>query len=262
MVRARPTFVHPEQDLRGRAARRVARQQDRCGHGRSRRALGQRAPDCGARVRSELKRVLTLLVGDAEKMATAVNERSQLVSERLEAWFNDRMARAAGWYKRRAQAWSFALAVVVTVAFNADTLHVATRLWSDAALRETVVAVAEAYGETRESEVNAEGSGGSARRTVRGPRRRSACRLAGTGPTKRSCRVHVARPVVFQAAGCRLWWQRGAVLVGWLVTALAVSLGAAFWFDVLSRALHLRGTGARVSVASGRVDRGALEALS
>jgi hypothetical protein len=45
------------------------------------------------------------------------------------------------------------------------------------------------------------------------------------------------------------WLIRG---LGWLVTALSVSLGAAFWFDVLSRALRLRSTGGRVSVATAR----------
>jgi hypothetical protein len=28
-----------------------------------------------------------------------VNERSQLLSEQLETWFNDRMLRVEGWYK-------------------------------------------------------------------------------------------------------------------------------------------------------------------
>jgi hypothetical protein len=41
----------------------------------------------------ELKRVLMLLVAEAEQLAGTVNERSKLVSERLETWFNDRMAR-------------------------------------------------------------------------------------------------------------------------------------------------------------------------
>ena len=41
---------------------------------------------------------------------------------------------------------------------------------------------------------------------------------------------------------------------GWLITALAVSLGAGFWFDVLGKALQLRGTGAKVSTTTGTVE--------
>jgi hypothetical protein len=36
------------------------------------------------------------------------------------------------------------------------------------------------------------------------------------------------------------WLQR---IVGWIFTAIAVSLGAPFWFDTLSRFVNLRNTG-------------------
>ena len=41
--------------------------------------------------------------------------------------------------------------------------------------------------------------------------------------------------------------------LGWLLTALALSLGAAFWFDVLSKALQVRGSGPKVSASTGVV---------
>jgi hypothetical protein len=53
----------------------------------------------------ELRHTLTLLVAHAEQLTHDLDERSRLVSERLETWFNDRMARAVGWYKRLAQAF-------------------------------------------------------------------------------------------------------------------------------------------------------------
>jgi hypothetical protein len=166
--------------------------------------------------------VLVLLVGDAEQMASSVNERSRLVSERLETWFNDRMARAEGWYKRRAQAWSLLLALAATLAFNADTIHVVSQLWDDAALRDAAVAAAQSQSSSIEALPIPLGWAGD-----------------------------VARP-----AGVMAWALR---VLGWLLTAAAVSLGAAFWFDVLNKALHLRGTGARVSVATGRVQATAAE---
>lgn len=177
----------------------------------------------------ELKRVLTLLIGDAERMASTLNERSQLVSERLETWFNDRMARVSGWYKRRAQAWSLGLALVVTVAFNADTIHLAQRLWDDSDLRAGVVAMAEAQTETPELRIELEATGLPL-----------GWQLHGASHPKTAL-GHALR------------------LVGWLLTSVAVSLGAAFWFDVLNRAIRLRGTGARTSVKTGRVALGAVE---
>ena len=38
-----------------------------------------------------------------------------------------------------------------------------------------------------------------------------------------------------------------ALLFGWLVTGLAASLGAAFWFDVLGKALQIRGSGPKTT---------------
>lgn len=44
------------------------------------------------------------------------------------------------------------------------------------------------------------------------------------------------------------------LVVGWILTALAVSLGSNFWFDVLGKALQLRGSGPKVDVSSGEVE--------
>ncbi len=53
----------------------------------------------------------------------------------IEHWFNEAMERASGWYRRRAQVWNLVLALLVTVATNADTLHMLQRFWSEPALR-------------------------------------------------------------------------------------------------------------------------------
>ena len=47
----------------------------------------------------------------------------------------------------------------------------------------------------------------------------------------------------------------GAMLIGWLITALATALGAPFWFDLLQNALRLRNAGPRP-------ERGAVEPSS
>ena len=40
-------------------------------------------------------------------------------------------------------------------------------------------------------------------------------------------------------------WDGSSVL-GWLITALAISLGAPFWFDMLNKIIRLRGAGPKV----------------
>jgi hypothetical protein len=42
------------------------------------------------------------------------------------------------------------------------------------------------------------------------------------------------------------------MLLGWLITLLAVSLGAPFWFDVLTKVSNLRSSGPRGADVTGR----------
>jgi hypothetical protein len=39
-------------------------------------------------------------------------------------------------------------------------------------------------------------------------------------------------------------------VVGWLITGLAVALGAPFWFDLLNKLVNLRGSGPRPTPAT------------
>jgi hypothetical protein len=147
----------------------------------------------------------------------------------LEAWFDDAMARVSGWYKRRAQLIIFAVAIVVTVALNANTITIAERLWRDPALRATVTQQA-----------------GAATGTAQGAT--ALDRLDATiDKVEKVGKLGV--PIGWSQSSSdprhiRLGdWGWARLLGGWLLTVLAVALGAPFWFDTLSRLARLRGTG-------------------
>jgi hypothetical protein len=166
----------------------------------------------------ELKRTLHLLLDDADEVEKDLDRRAALVSARIEAWFNDRMARASGWYKRNAQFWSLIFAAAITLAFNADTLRIGQLLWRNSALRDAVVAKAQTFHDENVGELLSSG-----------------LPIGWHGFNPQGSEYLLA-------------------IAGWAITALAVSLGAAFWFDVLSRALQLRGSGVRVSSTTGKVE--------
>jgi hypothetical protein len=171
------------------------------------------------------KRVKTLL---ADALDEAGDKRDRLRAE-LERSFDEAMDRVSGWYKRRAQLILLVIALGVVGAANADSLVLAQRLWKDDALRAVVVT--------------------KATQTVR----------AGT----QNCPDTDAQtPVQEQAAECldaveelgiplgwtvasapRGWWDILAKIGGLLVTAFMVSLGAPFWFDLLSKVARLRASG-------------------
>jgi hypothetical protein len=198
--------------------------------------------------KGRLKDALSILVADAELLGQNVDARSQLVSSRIEGWFNDRMARASGWYKRRAQRLSLMLAFGLTLAFNADTIHAAKGLWSDAGLRLVVTASADEFVK------NQPASAPDPATTPTASLKHHTTQLAQTVGELKSSSI----PIGWQNRDWRHFnFVDGLLLAaGWLITGLAVSLGAAFWFDVLSRALQLRGSGPKVSASTGVIANG------
>ena len=150
--------------------------------------------------------------------------------EGLEAWFDDTMARVSGWYKRQTQLILAGLAVVITITLNANSLTIGDRLWRDPSVRATVVQQA--------SSVTGQTEGKTPEERLRNAAN-NVDSVATLGvPIGWSANTDDPRHVSFNDAGSVI-----AVLVGWLLTIAAVSLGAPFWFDFLSRVSRLRGTG-------------------
>ena len=156
----------------------------------------------------DLKRVLLLSLNNA-------NGRIDKARENVESWFNDAMERVSGWYKRKAQVIILCVAVVVSVALNADTLTVASNLWNDTALRESVVAAAQ-----RTTEQPLSDDIGDIRQQI----------------------ADLRLPLGWQSfPASPLEWVAKAF--GLLITAAALALGAPFWFDVLNKAVRIRSSG-------------------
>jgi hypothetical protein len=68
----------------------------------------------------------------------------------------------------------------------------------------------------------------------------------------------------FQCSGNPYQQGGGIRWLGWIITALAISLGAPFWFDIMNKALKLRGTGtmAKTSGDAAKTDGSASAASS
>ena len=139
--------------------------------------------------------------------------------DRTEAWFDDMMERGAGVYKRQAQIYSFAIGLVLAIGLNADTIAVAKAIWSDEDLRGQLVETAtEIAGQADYVEDIIEDF--DSVETLRAQLR--------------------PFPIGWEGQSESSGVQR---VVGWFLTALAVSLGAPFWFDLLSKFTKLRGAG-------------------
>jgi hypothetical protein len=149
----------------------------------------------------------------------------------VERWFDDAMDRVSGWYKRKTHWMIVALAIFVTVLTNADTLRIANTLWREPTVRAQIVAQAEARARQGLPERGAETAN---RAPVQG--------LMGWGDELNGLGAAWAKKDVFGWFGA-LWALVVAHLIGWLLTSVATSLGAPFWFDILNKVINLRSSG-------------------
>lgn len=156
----------------------------------------------------------------------------------LERSFNEVMDRTSGWYKRRVQIILFFIGLALVTAMNADTFAVANRLWKDDALRAAVAQQAQ-----RQANVEAcakEGQPTTDKQPTNAVDRAAQCidRVEELG-------LPIGWPQEARPSNEWGYGDWGGKILGLLVTAFALTLGAPFWFDLLGKVSRLRSTGPR-----------------
>jgi hypothetical protein len=146
----------------------------------------------------------------------------------IETWFNEAMDRVSAWYKQRTQSLVLILALVVTVFSNADTLRIAKDLSNNPAMRDALVAQAQEYVHMQENQSqNPDTSQDPPQEKIK----KNIEMLQGLG-------VQLGWKEVPDSG--KLWFSK---ILGLLLTAFAVSLGAPFWFDMLKKIINIRSAG-------------------
>ena len=156
--------------------------------------------------------------------------------KKLEAWFNEGMDRATGWYKKHVQIWTAALAVGVVVFFNADTFTIAQELMRNSKLRATLVAAAQ---ETVRQPPGTNTLEAASNNVAAIERKINELEL----PIGWAWHTNTANPPATTRTVLRKGEDWPRKIGGLLVTACAVSLGAPFWFDLLGKLVNLRAAG-------------------
>ena len=193
----------------------------------------------------------------------------ELIRQNLEAWFNANMDRLTGWYKRRAQAMVFSISLLLALVANIDSIHLAESLWKQPDLRETFSAqVAEVIAGIGSVDSQASGSQWVALQVmlagvnlpvgwIGSPVALQAEQLGEAIPAGTCSLLPVHENDLYGvmlSGKCyplinapRMEDMTGWLIkfLGFLVTALATSQGAPFWFDILKKFINVRLTGVR-----------------
>jgi hypothetical protein len=168
------------------------------------------------------------------------------VQASLEAWYDGAMERVSGWYKRTTQKMLFVIALVVAVTMNINTITVADYLFRHDTARSVLVASIE---KSSASPAQPGASPDSAKAYAEAKRQLDAMHLpigwtgrdfeASWGAPRTRAERAVATPA---DVAVHAWDDILAPILGWLLTAFAATLGAPFWFDVLSKVTTVRST--------------------
>lgn len=152
--------------------------------------------------------------------------------EAIEHWFDDAMDRLSGWYKRQVQVIIFVISLATAFALNADTLTITNTLIHNPEIRAFVVARAEQVA------VQTPGPNGE---TPEASFKEVQTALEDVG----SLQLPLGWKNGWEDLRAVLPWTDLQAfvlkLVGILVTAVAMSFGSQFWFDLLNRLVGLRG---------------------
>jgi len=175
---------------------------------------------------SKLGKSINSLFAGAGEYAESFDKSLAIGRKNVEAWFDSTMDRMTGWYKRWSQKIAFVIALVVAIAFNIDSIHIAAELWNTPALRQASAAYVEDF-------IKDNSKDGTFSQTDLNALKVDLEELKFPIGWNQAKNEKDTNPWLF-------WFMK---VVGWFITAGAAMQGAPFWFDTLKKLVNIRSSG-------------------
>lgn len=171
----------------------------------------------------------------------------------IEDWYDSAMDRVSGWYKRSTQYILLVIGLFVAVGMNIDSVAIVDKLYHSDAVREAVVAASSRAAERYNASTTTTGTTGTAapaKPETKNNNDKDKKPLAPAYQDAKDALADLHLPI---------GWEKGTFYfhcppkdmflhdavypwLGWILTAIAASLGAPFWFDVLNKVMVIRST--------------------
>ena len=168
---------------------------------------------------------------------------------KVDNWFDEVMDRSAGWYKRHMQIVTLLVGFGIAVFFNADTFRIYQHLSTNSDARQQVAELA-----TNFVAQNPELPEANTQEAIKMRKEVKSLLTDGVGKLGNPLglgwefeEVNGVKMIKGDDPNDPLgsWGMR---FLGWFLTALAISLGAPFWFDILRRIVNIQGSGKNSNV--------------
>jgi len=180
------------------------------------------------------KKIESLDEGDLKRMMQFLYRQSggdpALFMANSERWFDEVMERASEWYKRNLKWWLFAVGLALAAIFNADTIRMYQNISSSATVQAFLVEMAADFTEKTDS---------IGPTNMNLTLEQSIARMDSS--LQKIDQIQSPLGLGWDASETDKtlpWWL--IKLAGLLLTAIAVTFGAPFWFDLLKKLMSLR----------------------
>jgi hypothetical protein len=164
------------------------------------------------------------------------------LKQKVGIWYDDYMDRVSGWYKRKVKFALLWISAVLVFSMNIDAIVISKELFSNVSLREAMVAAAEDYSENNPVLIESQDTTtaqlqekvDSLRNQIASFRNFDLPIGWGGKPDIDTCACSYMKSI----------WKKltPLKLLGLLLSILAISMGAPFWFDVLNKFIRVRQT--------------------
>lgn len=187
-----------------------------------------------------------LLVSFAKEAGEDINE----FGKRLETWFNETAERGQGWFNRKIKLVTLIVSFLVAVACNVDTIRIYKQLSSNSALRTELADNAGKILKNDSLRLAMQNEGAKVvlhNDTISADTAYQIARTNLIGYYSNQLKSNTNTLAIgWDKTGCE-YFKGGCnwffVMLGWIMTAFAISLGAPFWFGILNKLLALRAAG-------------------
>ncbi|MBS9395509.1 MAG: hypothetical protein HEQ29_21105 [Dolichospermum sp. LBC05a] len=190
----------------------------------------------------------------AQLKAKSTEEGIIILRREIENSFDSSMERAGGVYKRNAKGVAIIIGITLAITANADTFHIINRLSKDSLLREIIV--------DRATQVVPQGSTPADINNIDPNEILKEVELP-IGWTNVNLQQQICEPnVSLKQEFCvtdlnsnkQIDWKNLKIsnlpvfkvlsmIAGWLVSGIAIAMGAPFWFDLLGKVMNVRNAG-------------------
>lgn len=218
-------------------------------------------------IRAKLNDEQSLIKGEARiallNILDSANNDYEKFIRGVESFYDSSMDRVSGWFKSRYQIYMLIISAFVSVFLNVDSIHLAQTLWADKVKLEQMANAAKNEFkniEKTDKEIILSGSNNNPTirididkntdtTTIGIDSALSLLKLQQKDIATAMQKVKTSGlPMGWENrqafVGAFKWEPRLAVrIAGWLITTLAVFMGAPTWFDILNKLVNLRGNG-------------------